>query len=440
MNDDGEAYLPPEIADRFTGPFARFLKVKTATGGLLLLATCVALIVSNSAWSAPYLAFWDTPVGLHFGSLDLTRSLRHWINEGLMTLFFLAVALELKRSFSLGEFRNPHVAALSLAGALGGMLVPAGIYLLLLNGQPGMTGWGTVVATDTAFVVGCLALLGSRVPPGLHLFLLSLAIFDDVGAILIVAAVGYGDPMNWTALAFAVVGVAAVAGAARIGVRSIAVYLLLGAAIWFCLDAAGIHPTLTGIVLGLMASTRGWVSDRRLRSILARVLSYPRGDHWRGDTTDRDDLRRAAIAARETLSPEERLETALHPWVGFGVVPIFALANAGVVVSSADFRQPVVMAIIGGLVLGKPIGVLTFSWLAVRTGVANRPAGLSWRQLAAGALLTGIGFTMSLFIAGIAYPPAAFNAAKLGILTGSLCSATVGILVLAWLTLQRRTD
>jgi NhaA family Na+:H+ antiporter len=266
-----------------------------------------------------------------------------------------------------------------------------------------------------------------------------LAIFDDVGAILVVAAVGYGDPLNWTALAFALLGVAAVAGAARSGVRSTAMYLLLGAAIWLCLDASGIHPTLTGIVLGLMASTRGWVSDRRLRSILARVLSYPRGDHWSGDTADRDDLRRAAIAATETLSPEERLETALHPWVGFAVVPIFALANAGVVVSGADVRQPVVIAVVGGLVLGKPIGVLTFSWLAERIGVASRPPGLSWRLLAAGALLTGIGFTMSLFIAGIAYAPATFNAAKLGILTGSLCSAAAGILTLAWLTSQRRT-
>jgi Na+:H+ antiporter, NhaA family len=439
MKDDDEANLPPEMADRFTEPFARFLKIKAATGGLLLVAAGAALILSNSAWSGSFLAFWDTPVGLHFGSLDFSRSLRHWINEGLMTLFFLAVALELKRSFSLGELRDLHVAALSLAGALGGMLVPAGLYLLLLNGHPGMSGWGTVVATDTAFVVGSLALLGSRVPPGLHLFLLSLAIFDDVGAILIVAAVGYGDPLNGTALAFALLSIAAVAGAARIGVRSVAVYLLLGAAIWFCLDASGIHPTLTGIVLGLMASTRGWVSDRRLHSILARVLSYPRGDHWSGDTTDRDDLRRAATAATETLSPEERLETALHPWVGFAVVPIFALANAGVVISGADFRQPVVMAVIGGLVLGKPIGVLAFSWLAVRTGVARRPAGLSWRQLAAGALLTGIGFTMSLFIAGVAYTPATFNAAKLGILTGSLCSATAGILMLAWLTSQRRT-
>lgn len=438
MNEDDEADLPPEMADRFTEPFARFLKIKAAGGGLLLLAACAALIVSNSPWSAPFLAFWETPVGLHFGSLDFSRSLRHWVNEGLMTLFFLAVALELKRSFSLGELRNLHVAALSLAGAFGGMLVPAGVYLLLLNGQPGMSGWGTVVATDTAFVVGSLTLLGSRVPAGLHVFLLSLAIFDDLGAILIVAAVGYGDPLNGTALAFALLGISAVAGAARIGVRSAVVYLLLGVAIWFCLDASGIHPTLTGIILGLMASTRGWVSDRRLHSILARVLSYPSGDHWSGDTTDRGDLRRAAIAATETLSPEERLETALHPWVGFVVMPIFALANAGVAVSLGDFQQPVVIAVIGGLVLGKPIGVLTFSWLAVRIGFATPPPGLTWRQLAAGALLTGIGFTMSLFIAGVAYAPATFNAAKLGILTGSLCSAAAGILILAWLTSQRR--
>jgi len=438
MQED-DAGLPPEMADRFTKPFARFLKIKVATGGMLLLATLAALIVSNSAWSTPFLAFWETPIGLHFGSLDFTRSLRHWINEGLMTLFFFVVALELKRALVLGELRSVRVAALSFAGALGGMLVPACLYLALMTGQPGMHGWGTVVATDTAFVLGCLALLGSRIPSSLRLFLLSLAIFDDVGAILVVAVVGYGETLNWAALALAALGLAAVVGAARIGIRSAPIYFLLGGAIWFCFDASGIHPTLTGVVLGLMTSTHGWVSDKRLHSILARVLSYPRGDHWSGDTTDRGDLRRAGIAATEALSPEERLEMALHPWVGFAIMPIFALANAGFRISGADVVQPVSVAIFAGLVFGKPIGVLTFSWLAVRLRLATRAVGLSWPFLAAGALLTGIGFTMSLFIAGLAYTPAMLDAAKIGILTGSVVSAAAGVLMLAWLTGRKRT-
>ena len=438
MHED-DAGLPPEMADRFTKPFARLLKIKAATGGMLLLATFAALILSNSAWSTPFLAFWETPIGLHFGSLDFTRSLRHWINDGLMTLFFFVVALELKRALVLGELRSLRVAALSFAGALGGMLVPACLYLALMNGQPGMHGWGTVVATDTAFVIGCLALLGSRIPPSLRLFLLSLAIFDDVGAILVVAVVGYGDALNWAALALAALGLAAIVGAARFGIRSAPIYFLLGGAIWFCFDASGMHPTLTGVVLGLMTSTHGWVSDQRLHSILGRVLSYPRGDHWSGDTTDRGDLRRAGIAATEALSPEERLEMMLHPWVGFVIMPIFALANAGFRISGADVGQPVSVAIFAGLVFGKPIGVLSFSWLAVRLRLATRAASLSWPFLAASALLTGIGFTMSLFIAGLAYAPAMLDAAKIGILSGSAVSAAAGILMLAWLTTRKRT-
>jgi NhaA family Na+:H+ antiporter len=433
------AGLPPEIVDRFTKPFARFLKIKAASGGMLLLATFAALILSNSAWSTPFLAFWETPIGLHFGSLDFTRSLRHWINDGLMTLFFFVVALELKRALVLGELRSLRIVALSFAGALGGMLVPASLYLALMTGQPGMQGWGTVVATDTAFVIGCLALLGSRIPPSLRLFLLSLAVFDDMGAILVVAVVGYGDALNWTALALVAIGLAAVAGAARIGIRSAPIYFLLGGAIWFCFDASGIHPTLTGVVLGLMTSTHGWVSDQRLHSILARVLSYPRGDHWSGDTADRGDLRRAGIAATEALSPEERLEMMLHPWVGFAIMPIFALANAGVRISGAEVGQPVAVAIFAGLIFGKPIGVLTLSGLAVRVGLATRPLDLNWSLLAAGSLLTGIGFTMSLFIAGLAYTPALLDAAKIGILTASVVSAAAGLLVLIWLTSRKRT-
>jgi NhaA family Na+:H+ antiporter len=437
MNQE-DTGLPPEIADRFTEPFARFLRIEAAAGGLLLLATCTALILSNSAWSTPFLAFWETPIGLHFGSLDFSRSLRHWVNDALMTLFFFVVALELKRELVLGELRNLRMAALSLAGALGGMFVPAALYLALMSGQPGAHGWGTVMATDTAFVIGCLALFGSRIPPTLRLFLLSLAIFDDVGAILIVA-VGYGEELNWTALGLAMVGLAVVAGCARLGIRSIPIYFLIGGVIWLCFDASGIHPTITGVVLGLMTPTRIWVSDERLRAVLDRVLSYPKGDHWTGNTIERRDLRRAGTAVTESLSPVERLEIMMHPWVGFAIMPIFALANAGVAISGADIGQPVSVAIFAGLVFGKPVGVLSFSWLAVRLGLATRAFGLSWPLLAAGGFLTGIGFTMSLFIAGLAYAPAMLNTAKIGILAGSAVSAAAGLLMLMRLAPRTKT-
>lgn len=431
--------LPREIADRFTEPFARFLKIEAASGLLLLLAALAALGLANSPWSTPFLAFWETPVGLHFGPLDFSRSLRHWINDGLMTFFFFVVALELKRELVLGELRNLRMAAMPFAGALGGMIVPVSLYLALMRGQPGAHGWGTVMATDTAFVIGCLALFGSRIPPSLRLFLLSLAIFDDVGAILVVA-VGYGEALNWTALALGVIGLAAVAGSARLGIRSVPVYFLFGGMIWLCFDASGIHATIAGVVLGLMTPTRVWVSDARLRAILGRVLSYPGGEHWSGDTTERHDLRQAGIAVTEALSPVERLEMMLHPWAGFVIMPIFALANAGVAISGADIGQSVSVAIFAGLAFGKPIGVLAFSWLAVRLGFATQASSLRWPFLAAGALLTGIGFTMSLFIAGLAYTPAMLDAAKIGILTGSVFSAAGGLLMLVWLTSRIRAS
>jgi NhaA family Na+:H+ antiporter len=439
MTDRFGTELPHEIADWITKPFARFLKIEAAAGGLLLLATLSALVLANTAWSTPFLAFWETPIGLRFGSLEFTRSLRHWVNDGLMTFFFFVISLELKRELVLGELRNLRMAALPFAAALGGMLVPVSLYLALMIGQAGLDGWGTVMATDTAFVIGCLALFGARIPPTLRLFLLSLAIFDDVGAILIVA-VGYGEALHWGALALGLLGLATVAGAARLGIRSIPVYFLLGGLIWLCFDASGIHATIAGVVLGLMTPTRVWVSDARLRAILGRVLAYPTGEHWSGDTTDRHELRKAGRAVTESLSPVERLEMMLHPWVGFAVMPVFALANAGVTISVADLGQAVSVAIFAGLAIGKPVGVLTFSWLAVRLGFATQAPGLTWPFLVAGAFLTGIGFTMSLFIAGLAYAPAMLNAAKLGILTASVASAAAGLLTLVWLTARKRSS
>ncbi len=428
----GLGEFPREAIDRVTAPLARFLRIETAGGATLLLAAVIALVLSNSPWASGFLALWEIPLGIRVGIVEFERTLREWINDGLMTVFFFVVALELKRELILGELREPRVAALSIAGAMGGMLVPAAVYLAVQLGQPGEHGWGTVMATDTAFVIGCLALLGRRAPPSLRVFLLSLAVVDDIGAILVVA-IGYSAALDWISLAMAGAGILSVRGLALLGVRSILVYLLAGGLIWLAVDASGIHPTVTGVALGLLTPTRSWVSDRRLRAILRQILAYPAGDHWSGDTDDRRLLRSAGKAAREALSPVERLGMALHPWVAFGVMPLFALANAGVPLSVRSFSDPVAVAVVAGLVLGKPIGVVGFAWLAVRLGLAGRVKALGWGTLAGGGLLAGIGFTMSLLIAELAFRGELLEAAKLGVLVASVVSAAGGLGLLVWL-------
>lgn len=434
--EDNLSRLPKEFADRFTKPFSRFVRVESAAAVILLVFALGALTLSNSPWSRDFMTLWETPVGLHLGSFEFSRSLQHWINDGLMALFFFVVALELKRELVLGELSNLRMAGLSFAGALGGMVVPAVLYAALQGGEPGAHGWGTVMATDTAFLVGCLAVLGSRIPQSLRVFLLSLAIFDDIGAILVVA-IGYGGELNWVAIALAAVGLAIVSGAARIGIRSVPIYFLIGGFIWLALDASGVHATITGVLLGLMTPTGGWVSNTRLHAILDRVIARPRGDSVSEAASDRKDLVLARVATREALSPVERLEMALHPWVGFAIMPLFAFANAGIPLSIEDFGGSVTVAIFAGFALGKPVGVLALSWLAVRLGIATRPPDLSWGLIAAGGLLTGIGFTMALFIADLAFDQHLLGAAKLGILSASAVSAAAGVLALAWLTRKR---
>jgi Na+:H+ antiporter, NhaA family len=428
--------LPPAPADVLTRPLAQFMRIEAMSGIALLFSTLIALTLANTAWSPQFLAFWELPVGVQIGDVEFVRSLKHWVNDGLMTFFFFTIALELKRGLVLGELRHPRMAALSIAAALGGMVLPVGIFLLLVRGTA-LPGWGTVMSTDTAFVIGCLAVLGSRIPEGLRLFLLSLAIFDDIGAVLAVA-LGYGEMLNWPALVLAGFGLALVAGLGRIGIRSVAVYGIAGCSVWLALDASGIHATVTGVILGLMTPTRSWVSDRRLHAIFERVTAYPPGDHWSDDKAARYDLRQAGVAAREALSPVERLEFVLHPWVALFIMPLFALANAGVPVAAVDFDLTLTIAIFAAFVAGKPLGVILFSFAAVRLGIATLPSDLPWRLLTAGALLTGIGFTMALFIAELAFDAALLNSVKLGVLGASVVSAAAGFLMLAWLTSPRR--
>jgi NhaA family Na+:H+ antiporter len=287
------------------------------------------------------------------------------------------------------------------------------------------------MATDTAFVIGCLALLGSRIPSSLRIFMLSLAITDDIGAILVVA-IGYSGQVAWPPLALGIGACLLVRGMAALGIRSIPVYFVVGAMVWVAIDASGIHATVTGVVLGLLTPARRWVSDDRLYALLDQVIAHPSGHGGSGITPDRRTLQVAEIAAREALSPIERLELALHPWVGFAIMPLFALANAGMPISVREFTSPssVAVAVFAGFVVGKPVGVVAFSWVAVRSGVAIRPPDLGWRLVAGGGLLAGIGFTMALFIANLAFSPDMIGEAKLGIFAASVVSAAAGLLLL----------
>ncbi|MEJ2765179.1 Na+/H+ antiporter NhaA [Photobacterium sp. MCCC 1A19761] len=424
--------LPSEHVDWITQPVTRFLRIEAAAGAVLLFFTLVALALSNSPWAEDFLSLWDTPIGITVGSLEFQRSLQEWINDALMTLFFFLVALELKREIVLGELKTPRLAMLSISGAVGGMLVPALIYLLFQLDQPGQHGWGIVMATDTAFVIACLILLGPRVPKSLRVFMLSLAIIDDIGAIVVVA-VGYGESIDIYAIGLAVIGFITVKIMAELGIRSITMYLSIGGLIWLAVDASGIHPTVTGVILGLMTPTVRWVSKERLLTIMDCVVPAPTTSKRNVLRIDRQILKTAEAAAREALSPLERFEVILHPWVGFVIMPLFAFANAGVQLSFSELSGSLYIAIFSGLVIGKPIGIILFCGLATLLKLAVRPPELPWLYLVAGGMLAGIGFTMSLFIAHLALSPALVDVAKLGILSASLFSALAGMMLLSWL-------
>jgi len=425
--------LPEEPVDRLIAPIVRFLHIEAASGVALLGATAAALTLANSPWADLFFAFWSQPIGIQVGPLSFDYSLRHVINDGLMTLFFFVVGLEIKRELVLGELRELRVAALPIAAALGGMLVPAGIYLALQLGEPGERGWGVVMATDIAFVVGCLAVLGERVPHSLRIFVLSLAIIDDIGAVLVIA-VAYSANLDLQMLGLGIGGVGAVLLLRRLGVRSVPIYYLAGILAWVAVDKSGIHPTILGVVLGLLTPAHPWVGVQRFQAIMGRVSGYLRGVRWSESENKNKQVemvRSVAYAARETISPLERIEASLHPWVNFLILPLFAFANAGVPLTVAGFGAPVALAVTAGLMLGKPTGIFAASWLVVRLGIAERPSDVPWTAIAAAGVLCGIGFTMAIFIANLAFEPELIEPANLGILAASLASAVLGLALLA---------
>jgi NhaA family Na+:H+ antiporter len=418
--------MPETRITRWAQPFVRFFQIQSASGFLLLACTAIALLLANSPWSASFAEFWQIRLRIAVGDFELNKPLLLWLNDGLMTVFFFVVGLEIKREFVMGELRDRRKAALPIVAALGGMIVPAGIYLLLQSGQPGQSGWGIPVATDIAFVAGFLALLGSRVPASLKIMLMSLAIADDIGAILLIAFF-YSTDISFTALGFATAGFGVTYIFNRIGVRQVSIYVLVGAGIWLAFLKSGVHPTVAGVLLGFLTPSKAWVGTAGFPNVLTKVLERLVKSSDESTLKQRPQaLSRLATTAREGTSPLERLEFGLHPWVAFLIMPLFALTNSGVGIEIARLGSPVAIAVAAGLVLGKPIGIVIFSWIATKLGVARLPAEVNWKIMLGAACLAGIGFTMSIFIAGLALQGTLLDDGKIGTLVGSTISAILG--------------
>lgn len=382
---------------RLSQALSRFMRLEASGGILLVAAAALAMVLSNSGAAGLYVGLLDTPVAVLVGPFEIYKPLILWINDGLMAVFFLLVGLEIKREVMQGELSSLGQAALPGIGALGGMAVPALIYAIVNLGDPArLAGWAIPAATDIAFALGVLALLGRRAPASLKLFLLALAVMDDLGAIVIIALF-YTAELSALALGMAAAGIVGLVTLNILGVRRLAPYMLVGTFVWVCVLKSGVHATLAGVVVGLSIPLR--------------------------DVGDAEP-------------PLTRLEHMLHPWVAFAILPVFAFANAGVPLaglSPSALLEPVPLGIALGLFLGKQLGVLGFCWAAIRAGWARLPEGASWRQFYGVSVLAGIGFTMSLFIGTLAFPEEGGHGAgvRLGVLVGSLLSATLGYLILA---------
>jgi Na+:H+ antiporter, NhaA family len=435
---------PQILAERFFSAVERFLHIEAVSGMVLLLAATAALIWANSPLAASYEHLWHTPASVSVGEHVFSRTLHFWINDGLMTIFFLVVGMEIRREIHEGALSTAALASLPLAAALGGVIVPATLYLMINSDPLLQHGWAVPTATDIAFAVGVLALLGSSIPGSIRIFLLALAIIDDIAAVLIIA-VFYSNGLDYSGLLVAALGVAIVLGLQTIGIASALAYIVPGAILWYGLLLTGIHPTLAGVALGLMTP----VVSRRVREQPLEVASRALNDFGERTRSAANDVRelvapvrRLEEAQRDLLPPVVRVQATLHPWVAFGVMPLFALANAGVVIGGADLSDAS-LSVLGGvaiaLVLGKPVGILAACWLAVRLGLSKLPPGVNWQGLCVIGCLGGIGFTMSIFIAMLAFEDAALlAAAKLGVLLASFLAAAIGLIVGRMYVLKRR--
>jgi Na+:H+ antiporter, NhaA family len=405
-----------------------------AGGILLLVATATALMWANSRWAESYTALWHTNLTISLAGRTLSHDLHFWVNDLLMAVFFFAVGLEIKREILVGELASPRQAALPIAAALGGVVVPAAIYMLLNAGGSGARGWGIPMATDIAFALGAMALLGDRVPVGLKVFLTALAIVDDIAAVLVIA-VFYTAQIDWAALGSAGLILAFLFLLGRLGARRPMTFVIGGSVLWLLVLASGVHATIAGVALAFSVPARTPVHFGHFVERIRGVLQAAECETGYEGSLMASEEQQAALhgveeACEKVQPPLHRMEHALHGWVAFFIMPVFAVANAGVAVDghvARLFAQPITLGVIVGLLIGKPLGITLASWVAVRMGLASLPNGVSWMRLHGAGWLGGIGFTMSLFVAGLAFTDEQMlTMSKLGILAGSGCAAIIG--------------
>lgn len=421
------------LAERAFTTLQRFLHVEAVSGGVLLIATASALIWANSSFSQGYHALWHLPVSIGLGEFVFSRSLHFWINDALMTVFFLVAGMEIRREIHEGALSRFDQASLPIVAAAGGVIAPALVYLSFNIDPVRGQGWAVPTATDIAFAVGVLALLGRSIPVNVRVFLLALAIIDDVIAVLVIAFF-YSGGLQFSGFVVVSFAILMIAGFQRIGIGSALAYALPAALMWIGFLMTGAHPTLAGVVLGLMTP----VLPTPMREHPLKVVSRIAEELQSSDAVSSKDthrlespLRQLRVANREMLPPVVRVQTALHPWVAYGIMPLFALANAGITFTGIDLSAEGHLVMVGvgaALVAGKPIGVVGATWLAVRLGWCRLAPGVSWGGICLVGLLAGIGFTMSIFIAMLAFSDERLLAsAKLGVLSGSLVAAMLGL-------------
>ena len=420
------------ILGRWLPPVYAFIRTQQLGSIMLLGATIAALVWVNTPWDESYFDFWETEIGIDLGIFSIEEHLQEWVNSALMAIFFFVVGMEIKRELAHGELSTFRKAAVPIIAALGGMVVPAVIYTAFNATGDGARGWGIPMATDIAFALGVLALLGRSLPNQLRVFLLALAIVDDIGAILVIA-VFYTDDLSFGALGWAFALLGMILWASRVvGLRNVLIYWVLGAFLWVAVFKSGVHATIAGVVLGLLTPANALHPRQTFRPSVERLVDqYEQA--VAADDEEAADLALGEISrlSQETDSPLDRLEKQVHPWSSFIILPIFALANAGIVLSGGILRDAMSSAVtIGVLValpVGKLVGISTFTWLAVRTRIGAMPTGITWPQVIGVAMLGGIGFTVSIFISGLAFDDVTVTSeAKIGILLGSILSGVVG--------------
>jgi len=426
------------LARKVARPVLDFMAIEAASGIVLVIATIVALVWANSPWSDAYHDLLHLHLTIDFGGTHiLDESVEHLINDGLMAIFFFVVGLEIKRELVAGELRDPRAAALPSIAAIGGMVVPAALYFVLNTSNPEASGWGIPMATDIAFALGVMSLLGSRVPTQLKLFLLTLAIVDDVGAIAVIAifySKGFSTP--WFVTAVVLLVIIFIMQKAKIWYTP--VYVLLGIIVWYAVLESGVHATIAGVALGLLTPATPLQREVDPGEVVGTVVDP--------EDLNASTARRANLYVRESVSVAERLETLIHPFSSFIILPVFALANAGIELSSEGISDAststVTLGIILGLVVGKTVGVSMFAFIAVKSGISTLPRNVTWPQVVAVAMLAGIGFTVALFITGLAFEGEDLldTQARMGILLASLIASLVGVFLLSRSTRPAPTD